>query len=53
MGKIYEGIWGCIFKLSQIGGGGGPGTGSERWFSTSLIRGGDGGGRYAGGIRRG
>ena len=53
MGKIYEWIGGCVFKLTQIGGGDGPGIGLERWTSANLIRGGNRDGRRAGGIKRG
>ena len=44
MGKIYEKVWGCVSRLSYIGGGGGRGTGINRWPGASLIRRGDGGG---------
>ena len=53
MGKIYKGVWGCISRLTHIGGGGDHGTGMEGGFSTSLIYGGDGGGRCASSIGRG
>ena len=48
MGKIYKGVWGCISRLNYISGGGGHGTRTNGWPSASLIRGGDGGGRYTG-----
>ena len=53
MGKTYKGIKGRISKLTQIGSNNGPGIRSERWSSTNLIRGGDGGGQYAGGNKKG
>ena len=49
MGKIYKGVWGCISRLNHIIGGGGRGTGINGWPGASLIRGGNGGGRCAGG----
>ena len=52
MGKIYEGVWGCVFKLSHIRGNGGPGIGTEGRFSVNLIYRGDGGGQCINGIRK-
>ena len=44
MGKIYKGVWGCVSRLSHIGGGGGRGIRINGWPSASLIRGGNKGG---------
>ena len=44
MGKIYKGIWGCVFKLSQVGDGGDSSIRMEGRSSASLIYRGDGGG---------
>ena len=52
MGKIYKRVGGCVSRLTQIGGGGGPGTKIKRRPSASLIYGGDGGGQYISGIKR-
>ena len=52
MGKTYKGIGGCVFKLNQIGGGGGPGIGLEGRSSANLIYKGNRGGQCTGGIRR-
>ena len=49
MGKIYKRVWGRISRLSHIISGGGRGTGTNGWPGASLIRGGNGGGQYAGG----
>ena len=44
MGKIYEGVWGYVSRLSYIVGGGDRGIGINGWPGVSLIRGGNGGG---------
>ena len=49
MGKIYKRVGGRVPKLCHIGGGGGRGIRIKRRPSASLSRGGNGGGRCAGG----
>ena len=41
MGKIYEGVWGYIFRLNYIGNGDGSGIRREGWFNAYLIYGGN------------
>ena len=49
MGKIYKGVKGYVLKLCYIGGGSGRGIKTKQRPSTSLSRGGNGGGQYTGG----
>ena len=51
MGKIYEGVGGCVLRLYHIGGGGNRGIRIKQRPSVNLSRRGDGGGRCAGGER--
>ena len=48
MGKIYKGVGGRVLKLYYIGGGDGRGIKTKWRPSTSLNRGGNGGGRCTG-----
>ena len=49
MGKIYKRIWRRVPRLSHIGRGGGRGIKIKRRPNANLIRGGNRGGRCAGG----
>ena len=51
MGKIYKGVGGRVPRLCHIGGGGGCGIRTKWRPNVSLSRGGNGGGRCAGGGR--